>query len=293
MNDDAKTKEQLLAEVQELRSEVNRYKALEIEHKEREDRLLQLEKAVETMPLGLTITDLEGKILYTNPTEAAIHGYQVEELLGKNAGILAPPELRNPRSLEQVKKWRGTKRESVNVRKDGTTFPVWLMSEIVKNAEGEPYAIVTSCEDITDRKQMDVALRESEEQYRTLFESLQDIFFRIDTEGNMVLASPSIVQLLGYTQEDATNLNMGKDIFVDLDQWNEFSKLMEADGRLKDFEVRLKRWDGSVVWVSATSQWYTDIEGRILGIEGMFRDINERKQMEEELQKYRDTLKSS
>jgi PAS domain S-box-containing protein len=61
---------------------------------------------------------------------------------------------------------------------------------------------------------------------------------------------------------------------------------------MKVCEVLLKRWDGSVVWVSTTSQWYTDIEGRILGIEGMFRDITECKQMEEELQKYRDTLKN-
>ena len=46
-------------------------------------RLLQLEKAVETMQVGVTITDLEGRIVYVNPAEAAMHGYEAEELLGK------------------------------------------------------------------------------------------------------------------------------------------------------------------------------------------------------------------
>jgi PAS domain S-box-containing protein len=128
------------------------------EHRKAEEQLLRLKKAVETMQLGVTITDLEGKIIYTNPAEARIHGYQVEELLGKDVGILAPSELRNPMPLEQIEQWKGLKRESVNIRKDGSTFPVWLMSEIVKNAEGQPTAIVTSCEDITERKRAEMAL---------------------------------------------------------------------------------------------------------------------------------------
>jgi len=59
-------------------------------------------------------------------------------------------------------------RESINIRKDGSTFPVWLMSEIVKGTEGEPMAIVTSCEDITERKRVEGELR----QYRDHLEEL-------------------------------------------------------------------------------------------------------------------------
>ena len=98
------------------------------EHKRTEEQLIQLKKAFENLQLGVTVTDLNGKILYTNPTEARMHGYQVDELIGQNVGILAPPKLRRPTTLEEVKQWKGSIRESVNLRKDGSTFPVWLIN---------------------------------------------------------------------------------------------------------------------------------------------------------------------
>jgi PAS domain S-box-containing protein len=138
------------------------------ERKQAEEQLLQLKKAVDTMLLGVTIADLDGKIIYTNPAEAALHGYQTEELLGKDVNLFVPPEFRKPFTLDEIKNWKGLMRESVNIRKDGSTFPVWSMSEIVKGTEGEPTAIVTSCEDITERKRAEEEFR----QYREHLEKL-------------------------------------------------------------------------------------------------------------------------
>jgi PAS domain S-box-containing protein len=138
------------------------------ERKQAEEQLWQLKKAMDTMPLGVTIANLDGKIIYTNPAEASLHGYQVEELLGKDVNLFAPPEFRKPFTLDEIKNWKGLMRESVNIRKDGSTFPVWLMSEIVKGTEGEPMAIVTSCEDITEHKRVEGELR----QYRDHLEEL-------------------------------------------------------------------------------------------------------------------------
>lgn len=134
---------------------------------------------------------------------------------------------------------------------------------------------------ITEREQIEDALRESEQKYRSLFESLQDVFYRADLEGNIILVSPSIVQLLGYTQAKADKLNLRTDIFAYPNQWKEFVACIEKNGYLEGFEVLLKRHDRSAVWVSTTSQWYTDEGGHILGIEGTIRDINERKRAEE------------
>ena len=138
------------------------------ERKRVEEHLRQLEQAVENMQLGLTIADLDGKIIYTNQTEADMHGYQKEELIGRYVNSLAPSTLRKPLTLRQIGTWKGLVRESVNIRKDGSIFPVWLMSEIVKNTDGEPSAIITSCEDITERK----ALEEERRQYRDHLEEL-------------------------------------------------------------------------------------------------------------------------
>lgn len=147
--------------VQQLMNEIT-------ERKKAEKQVLQLEKAVENMQLGVTISDLDGKIIYTNPADAKMHGWQVDELLGKDVGVLAPPPLRQPITLEQIKKWKGLVRESINIRKDGSTFPVWLMSEIVRDVSGEPTAIVTSCEDISGRKQAEEELKKHREHLEEL-----------------------------------------------------------------------------------------------------------------------------
>lgn len=128
------------------------------------------------------------------------------------------------------------------------------------------------------------ALRESEEQYRALFESFQDIFFRTDLEGNLILTSPSVVQL-GYVQEEANSLNIGRDVFADPEQWQGLLNFIKENRYLEEeeFEVQVKRWDGSRVWGSTLAQWYTDKKGQILGVEGILRDITKRKQAEEQL----------
>jgi PAS domain S-box-containing protein len=292
------------------------------ERRHAETQLLQLKKAVETMKLGVTIANLEGKIIYTNPADARMHGYEVAELIGQDARVFAPDVVRKPESLEKIKQWKGLTRESINMRKDGSIFPVWLMSEIVRDIDGEPIAIVTSCEDITERKRADAelrkhrdnleelirdrtleltmltdelrqenavrqkaeeSLRESEEKYRVLFEHLQDVFYRVDLTGKISLISPSVTQLIGYNPEDVIGLNLAKNIFADTRKWDEFLDLMKTHGYINSFEVLLRRENGSLEWGSASAQYYANKAGQIMGIEGTIRDINARKQAEAEL----------
>jgi PAS domain S-box-containing protein len=135
--------------------------------KETEGKLLQLEKAVETTQLGITITDVEGKILYINSAEAWQHGYEVEELIGKGVKMLAPPGLWKKITIEELSKMYNRNWESVNVKKDGTTFPVHLTTDIVRNESSVPVAIVTTCEDITDRKIVEKELSEAKQMAET------------------------------------------------------------------------------------------------------------------------------
>lgn len=155
---------------EELRTEI-------LERKRIEEALRILEKAVETIQLGVTITNPEGKILYTNPAEATMHGYTVEELIGKNARIFAPSELWKPMGPEQVKQRKHWRRETVNVRKDGSIFPVQLVSDLVRDASGNPIAVFTICEDITERKQAEEELKtfaaKLEQKTRELHEALE------------------------------------------------------------------------------------------------------------------------
>lgn len=146
----------------------------EVEERKRVEKSLRsLEKAIETMQLGVTICNTKGKIIYTNPAEARMHGYEAEELIGKYVNIFAPQEIRRPATLEEINRNGNLVRESVNIRKDGSTFPVNLISDIVTDASGEPVGIVTACEDITERKRTDNELEESREQLRNLALHLQ------------------------------------------------------------------------------------------------------------------------
>jgi PAS domain S-box-containing protein/diguanylate cyclase (GGDEF)-like protein len=117
--------------------------------------LRMLEKAVETMQIGVTITDIEGRILYSNPAEARMHGYEVEELRGRHARIFAPAEHARSMPVEEMHGASSWGRETVNVRKDGSVFPVLLRSDVVKDSRGRPVGLVTCCEDITQRKAME------------------------------------------------------------------------------------------------------------------------------------------
>jgi len=138
--------------------------------KKAEKELLSLKKAVETMQVGVTITDPAGKILYTNPAEAAMHGYSVDELIHSEVRKLAPRELWKARAadgLEAISSWT---RECVNIRKDRTIFPVRLMSDVVKSRTGTPLGVVTTCEDITPRKITEERIKRQMDRLRILRE---------------------------------------------------------------------------------------------------------------------------
>jgi PAS domain S-box-containing protein/diguanylate cyclase (GGDEF)-like protein len=117
--------------------------------------LRMLRKAVETMQLGVTITDLKGRILYSNPADARMHGYAPDELAGHHARIFAPAEHARPLDVQRMNEVGSWSRETVNVRKDGSVFPVLLRSDVVRDAAGRAVALVTCCEDLTHRKRLE------------------------------------------------------------------------------------------------------------------------------------------
>nr|ABD75787.1 sensory box/GGDEF family protein [uncultured bacterium] len=262
------------------------------ERKRAEKHLRQLKQAVETMQLGITITDLDRKIIYMNPAGAEMHGYQVEELLGQDVSMFVPPEHRKPLTLERIKEWKGLIRESVNIRKDGTTFLVWLMSEIVKNAKGEPFAIVTSCEDITERKQAEEALRKSEERYRIVLESAPDPVVVYDTEGKVAYFNPAFSRVFGWTLDESIGRNID---FLPVENVPENKLIFEkinCGKTLSGIETYCLTKDGKKVGVNISGAGFFDNHDKLQGSIITLQDITERKKTEEEIKflAYHDVL---
>jgi len=180
------------------------------ERKRAEEELRIFEKAFKTTPIGFTFSDKSRRVLYMNTAEAEMHGYDTpEELTGKDVGILAPPELRRPMTAEEIKTLKRWGRESVNVRKDGSSFPVYLRSDVVFDIKGNPLGVATVCEDITERKQAEEALRESEKKYRELADSITDIFFAMDKNLIFTYWNKASEEMTGVKAEDA----LGKSFF--------------------------------------------------------------------------------
>jgi diguanylate cyclase (GGDEF)-like protein/PAS domain S-box-containing protein len=106
------------------------------------------------MEIGITITDLNGTIIYTNPVEATVHGWSVEELIGKQSRIFAPKDIWRAMTIDEIGSMAFFTRETINVRKDGTIFPVRLTSDIIRNEKNEPIYIVNACRDLSGKKRL-------------------------------------------------------------------------------------------------------------------------------------------
>ncbi|MBN2224387.1 MAG: sensor domain-containing diguanylate cyclase [Deltaproteobacteria bacterium] len=106
------------------------------------------------MEIGITITDLNGTIIYTNPVEATAHGWSVEELIGKQSRIFAPKDIWRTMTIDEIGNIAFFTRETTNVRKDGTIFPVRITSDIIRNEENEPIYIVNASMDLSEKKRL-------------------------------------------------------------------------------------------------------------------------------------------
>lgn len=137
--------------------------------KKADEDLLRLKKAIETIPLGITISDKSGRIIYTNPAEASMHGYAVSELVGKKANTLAPSVHHGNMEMDIIRRKEIWKRESLNIKKDDTVFPVQLTSVGVSAEDGSISSIITVCEDITERKEAENAIRQNKLRYKQLY----------------------------------------------------------------------------------------------------------------------------
>ncbi|MEE4176871.1 MAG: response regulator [Bacteroides sp.] len=123
------------------------------------------------------------------------------------------------------------------------------------------------------------ALRQSEEKYRSIFENIQDVYFELTLEGNVIELSPSIEQIFLYHKEDL----LGKPLFGEKSKLDLFFEQLNEKGSMSDFEMVLNRKNKESVPCSITSKYIYDHDGNAIMIVGSIRDISERKQVEESL----------
>jgi len=137
-------------------------------------------------------------------------------------------------------------------------------------------------EDSTERKLAEVALQQSEENLRTLFEESRDAIYISSRKGSFIDINPSAVELFGYTQEELLSMPV-ENLHVN----SEFRKSMNDDilkfGFIKDYEVQLKRKDGKIIDCLITASLKKDADAEAIGFQGIIRDITMLKKAEDEI----------
>jgi putative two-component system response regulator len=115
-------------------------------------------KTLESISTGVTITNLDGIIIYTNSAEAKMHGYTKDELIGSHVSVLSPIKTMKTKSIDEVMKYKEFAREVINKRSDGTNLPVLLKSVPIMDVNGIPKGVISISEDITGKKERELEI---------------------------------------------------------------------------------------------------------------------------------------
>ncbi len=135
--------------------------------------------------------------------------------------------------------------------------------------------------DMTERKKAEDGLIAANKEYTDLLDQIQDVYYRSDREGRLTKASRSWTVLLGYDDlSECTGRNIADDFYLNPEDRKKFLDDINRDGKVTNYEVWLRKRDGTPVLVETSSHLQFGPDGSVTGIEGIFRDITERKQQE-------------
>ncbi|MCG8012550.1 MAG: PAS domain S-box protein [Candidatus Thiodiazotropha weberae] len=134
--------------------------------------------------------------------------------------------------------------------------------------------------DVSDRKEAEHALRESEKQYKNLITHSPDMMYQVGLDEKVIFVSPSIEHMTGFTPDEIIGIDAAELLYVRPEERNILLQLLNENGSVKGFEAELKRKDGTTWWASANVHYVKDENGTVQAVEGIVRDITEQKRIE-------------
>ncbi len=264
-----------------------------LERKQTEERIREVEeryRAVAETATDVIITiDENGTILFINRSVARVFGYEVAEVLGKEVTILLGEQMRfaledRPNKYSETGdrdlNWEAV--ELTGLHKNGQEIPLELsLGEFVKNGKRFLTGIAR---DISERKRAEQALRKSEELYRELVENARDVIYTHDLEGNYTSINKAGEQLTGYTRAEALKMSLMHTITPEYQEKARQMITRKLGGEAETvYNLELLTKDGKRVAIEVNSRLMFQ-NGVAVGVQGIARDITERKQLEAQLQ---------
>jgi PAS domain S-box-containing protein len=233
-------------------------------------------------------------VIYTSPSCERITGYLPHEFQQDPdlfLRIIHPDDL--PRFKEhylaEYKKDFSSTRELEHriVHKNGSVRWIGHLCGPAFGNDGAYVGIRGSNTDITDQKQAEQDLRESEEKYRDIFNNAIEGIYQSTPEERLLSVNPAFARMCGYGSPEemtASITHIGQQLYVDPREREKWKRLLAVNGVVENFETQFHRKDGRKIWVSFSARTVKDGEGNIRYYEGVIEDISKRKRIEEKLQ---------
>lgn len=251
---------------------------------------------VDSLPVCIYETTLEGLFTLANKMSFSMFGYELEDFEnGLRAVDMVAPQDREL-VTENIKRVANGEivgnQEYMALKKDGTIFPVVNHSSPI-TSDGVPTGIRGILMDITEIKRTQEALRESEEKYRTILESIEDAYFEVDLAGNILFFNRAGFEMTGYSKEELMGANYKLyTLPEDVPRvYSAYNGIYRTGKLAKLFDWVIVRKDGGRRFFEASVSLIIDANGKATGFRGLARDITERKKVEEKLreseEKYR------
>lgn len=249
------------------------------------EQITMLAHALRSVEECVSMTDMNENLIFVNEAFQKTYGYTETEILGKHITILRSPynDARVVReilpSTLQRGGWRG---EVMNRRKDGTDFPIFLSTSVVKDDQGKPVALIGVANDFTERKKAEQALRESEEKFRTVAETAATAIF-IYQGDTLRYVNRYATAITGYTRDDLLKMKFWEIIHP------EHRELVRQRGLARQrgedvpprYEFKILTKSGDVRWLDFTAGTI-QFQGEPAAVGTAF-DITDRKNAEEAL----------
>jgi diguanylate cyclase (GGDEF)-like protein/PAS domain S-box-containing protein len=240
---------------------------------------------LETIEDAYYEVDLRGDLVLCNGAFCRMLGYSASELIGVNNRHFQSPEMaaRVFRIFNEVYR-TGVAAHSFDwemIRKDGSTVVGEGSVQLARNLEGEAIGFRGILRDVTERRKVEQALRESEEKYRSILETIEDAYYEVDLQGNFVLCNGAFCRMFGYTENEliGTNHRHLHTPEVATEIFKIFNTVYSTGAPItgSDWETICK--DGTRLTNEGSVQLVRNLDGEPVGFRGILRDVTARREV--------------
>ncbi len=263
--------------------------------KETEEALQQSEehyrKLVDTAPFSIVLADLKGNITFANQQAAIMHGVEKpEELIGCSMMEYTSPE-DHQRVSERMRKQMFSNLkgafEYTMLRKNGERFLTELNASVITDKANKPVALMAIARDLTESKEAEEALKESEEKYRGFVQNFDGIAFRGSVDFKPFFFHGAVEKITGYSEEDFIEGDLSWDKLVlpeDMEKLLSIRENLEnTPGFSSTMDYRIRNKNDEIRWIRQHIQNTGSSEEEDFIVQGSLYDITETKIKDEEL----------